>query len=217
MGKKAMGIIIPYYKNSAECEIKFQQLMQQIEGQLTDDMLLYIYEDGQKTEWLDKYKNNKNIVIIQNEVNKGVSYARNYCLDRMLDKCLYILFLDSDDTLSGSYLPKMCEFCADFSHDVIESAFNHFGTIRPFNKTLKQGGVASSAFKSSTIGKHRFDETLQIGEDTKFYDEVIDFSIHRKKYCPEAIYFYNFGANPNSLTMLHRRKEIGKEREENGK
>ena len=40
MNKKTLGIIIPYYKNSEECEIEFKELIEQLLPQLTDDMIL---------------------------------------------------------------------------------------------------------------------------------------------------------------------------------
>lgn len=210
--KKTLGICIPYYKNSGECEIKFRLLMEQIKEQLTDDMLLYIYEDGQVSDWLEEYKSHPNIQIIQNRINKGVSFARNVCLDDLVKKCLYVLFIDSDDKLSDNYLSKMHEYCADNTHDIIESAFMFKGNLYPFQPNVKRSGCAGSALRTKMIGAYRFDERLQVGEDTKFMNELIDFRKHRKKYCKDAIYYYNYGANPNSLIMLHERKEIGKER-----
>lgn len=215
--KLVLGIAIPYYNNSAEADIKFQKLMLQIEEQLTDNMLLYIYEDGQETEWLNKYKRKKNIMIDQCKENKGVSYARNKCLEYLKDRVLYIEFIDSDDTLSDNYLSEMYKYCADNTHDLIESGFMFKGNLYPFQKTVKRSGCPGTAFRTEMLGDLRFDETLQIGEDTKFMNELVDFSKHRKKYCGNAIYYYNFGANPKSLIVRYERKEIGKEREKNEK
>lgn len=213
--KLVLGIAIPFYKNSAESELKFMALMRQIKEQLREGILVYIYEDGQTSNWLEEYKDIPNIVIEQCNVNKGVSYARNKCLDYLKDKVLYIEYIDSDDTLSSNYLAKMYEYCADNSHDIIESAFWFKGNIYPFLPKVKRSGCPGSAFKTNMLGDLRFDEKLQIGEDTKFMNELIDFSKHRKKYCKDAIYYYNYGANPRSLIVRYERKEIGKEREKN--
>lgn len=213
--KLVLGIAIPFYKNSGQCENKFKLLMQQIKEQLIEGVIIYIYEDGQISDWLEEYKDIPNIVIEQCNVNKGVSFARNKCLEYLKDKVLYIEFIDSDDRLSDNYLAKMYEYCADNTHDIIESAFWFKGNIYPFQREAKRGGVAGSAFKTNMLGELRFDEKLQIGEDTKFMYELLDFSKHRKKYCKDAIYYYNYGANPNSLTLRHERKEIGKEYKKN--
>lgn len=218
--KYVLGIGIPYYYNSGESEIKFKNLMQKIVQTLNfkkrQEILFYIYEDGQVSDWLKEYERD-NIIIESCKENKGVSYARNKCLDYLQDKVLYIEFIDSDDTISDNYLAKMYEYCADNTHDIIESAFWFKGNLYPFLPKIKRSGCPGSAFKTNILGDLRFDENLQIGEDTKFMNELVDFSKHRKKYCKEAIYYYNYGANPKSLIVRYERKEIGKEFIKNGK
>lgn len=213
--KLVLGIAIPYYYNSADADIAFQKLMRQIKEQLIDGILVYIYEDGQISNWIEDYKNIDNIVIEQCNENKGVSYARNKCLDYLKDKVLYIEFIDSDDTLSDNYLAKMYEYCADNTHDIIESGFMFQGNLYPFQPKVKRSGCPGSAFKTNMIGNIRFDEDLQIGEDTKFMNELVDFTKHRKKYCKDAIYYYNYGRNPKSLIVRYEKKQIGKEYKKN--
>ena len=210
--KKTLGIIIPYYKNSEECEIAFKNLMEKISSQLTNDMILYIYEDGQYSEWLDDKKYDRpNIRHSGMKTNKGVSRARNVGIDYLIDKVNYILFIDSDDMIEDNYLQKMCEYCADNTHEIIESTFLVKDTITEFNRNFVRCGVAGSAIQTKIIGDIRFDEKLQIGEDTKFMHEVCDLTKYRKKHAPTK-YIYQLGINNNSLTMLHSRKEIEKER-----
>lgn len=211
MNKKVLGILIPYYKNSDECEIAFKHLMTKLSQQLTDDMILYIYEDGQISNWLDQYKGKDNIKIVQNAKNKGVSFARNKGLDYLIDKVEYILFLDSDDDIDNKFLLTTCEYCADNTHEIIEPNFyiKQFKTQYEPNKV--RCGCAASAIQTKIIGDIRFNEKLQIGEDTKFMQDVCDLTKYRKKLS-KADYFYQFGINNNSLTKLFERKEIKKER-----
>ena len=208
--KVTMGIVIPYYCNSIECELNFKRLMEDLDKQLTDDMILVIYEDGQYSEWLKDY-DKPNVKRISYEENKGVSHARNVCIDYLIDKVSYILFIDSDDVVENNYLPKMCEYCADNTHEIIESTFLVKGQLAPFMCDSVRCGVAGSALQTKIIGEHRFNEHLQIGEDTEFMQEVVDLTKYRKKHAPTQ-YNYQLGANENSLTMRHIRKEIGKER-----
>ena len=49
-----LGIGIPYYKNSPECEVAFKKLMKTLESQVGGNIYLYVYEDGQKSRWLKK-------------------------------------------------------------------------------------------------------------------------------------------------------------------
>ena len=209
--KVVLGIAIPYYCNSLECEINFKRLMEELNKQLTNDMILYVFEDGQVSEWLLEYKQKDNIMITGSLENKGVSYARNKAIDYLIDKTKYILFIDSDDIVENNYLQKMWEYCADNTHEIIESTFLINGNLAQFNRNLIRSGVAGSALQTKIIGDIRFDETLEIGEDTKFMNEVCDLTKYRKKHAPTQ-YIYQLGLNGNSLTMRYSRKEIGGKR-----
>lgn len=217
MNKKIVGFIIPYYKNSEECEIAFKQLMNKIDEQLTDDMLLYIYEDGQASQWLLEYKNRPNIIIKGSLENKGVSYARNKMLDYLIDKVEYVSFIDSDDMIDDNYLKSVYEYCADKTHEIIEPTyFYHNPRLRiqkqDFQRDNVRSGIGGETLQTKIIENIRFDEKLQIGEDTKFMNEVCDLTKYRKKHCKPAEYHYQMGINSNSLTMKYKRKEIGGKR-----
>ena len=209
--KKTLGICIPYYNNNKACGETFRNLMAKLVKQLTNDMILYIYEDGQASQWLLEYKDKENIIIKGSLQNKGVSYARNQALDYLIDKVKYILFLDSDDIVEDNYLKVMHDFCADNSHEIIESTFVINDNTVEFYKNKVRCGVAGSAIQTKIIGDIRFNEKLQIGEDTTFMHEVCDLTKYRKKHAPTK-YIYQLGINRDSLTMLHSRKEIRKER-----
>lgn len=211
MNKKTLGILIPYYKNSEQCETAFKRLMEELVKQLNDDMILYVYEDGQVSDWLNEYKEISNVKIVQNSTNEGVAYARNCGINYLINKVLYILFIDSDDIVENNYLKVMCEYCADNTHEIVESTFYVNDKIAGFNPNAVRSGAAGSALQTKIIGNVRFDEKLQIGEDTKFMNECIDLSKYRKRKAP-TIYIYQYGINPNSLTKLYGKKEIGKER-----
>ena len=213
MNKKCLGIVIPYYKNSEQCEEEFKKLMDILLPQLTNDMILYVYEDGQVSEWLWDIKN-ENMYLESNPINKGVSYARNRAVDYLINKVDYILFIDSDDKVDNNYLTKVHEYCADRSHDIIETAFHIKGMLMDYNPKEVRSCAASSALSTKVIGKHRFKEYRQIGEDTHFMNETVDLKKYRKKYCPTN-YYYQLGINPNSLIKRYERKEIGELR--NGK
>lgn len=210
---KTLGICIPYYKNSEECEIRFKELMECLLPQLTSDMILYVYEDGQVSDWLWEIKND-NMMLESNPKNKGVSHARNRAIDYLIDKVEYILFIDSDDMVEKDYLTRVREYCADRTHDIIETAFYIQGQFMRYNPKEVRSCAASSAIRINVIGDHRFDENRQIGEDTHFMNDIVDLSKYRKKYCPTE-YYYRLGTNPNSLIKRYERKEIGEFR--NGK
>ena len=211
MSKKVLGILIPYFANTIQCENAFKELMEVIDKQLTGDMLLYVYEDGQESEWLKKY-NSFNVEIVSNKINRGVSYARNQGIEYLKDKVEYILFIDCDDLIEEDYLRVMYNYCADMTHEFVESSFKINGVASAYDRKLVRSGVAGTSIKVSAIGEHRFEEKRQIGEDTDFMHEVCDLSKYRKRHAP-TWYYYRLGINSESLTMRHQRKEIGKERD----
>lgn len=210
MNKKVLGISIPYYKNTDQAEVAFKKLMEKLSKQLTDEMYLFVFEDGQYSEWLQEYQKD-NLQIGGVRINKGVSYARNVMLDWLQNKVNYILFLDSDDDISDDYLQKIYEYCADNTHEIIESTFLVNGVKAGYDYKKVRSGCAGSAIATRIIGNIRFDESLQIGEDTKFMNEVCDLSKYRKKHC-DTIYNYQYGINPESLIQKYNRQEIMKER-----
>ena len=215
MNKKTLGIAIPYWKNTIQCEEQFKKLMEKINQQLTDDMIVYIYEDGQYSEWLSEYDNtsDNDICVVFNLYNHGVSYARNQCLFFLTEfvDVDYILFLDSDDTIDDDYLQTMCEYCKKNEYEIYESGFYVKDVLTQFSPTLVRCGVVGSAIKTDIIGDTKFDEHLQIGEDTKFMKEVCDLSKYKKCFVP-TYYHYQLGINEYSLTMNYANKIISKER-----
>ena len=210
MNDKILGILIPYYKNSEQSKYAFQQLMAKLNKQVNENMILYVYEDGQYSSWLRNFKN-KNIIVESNFINKGVSYARNKGIDYLINKVRYILFIDSDDDVSDDYLSVILDHCMDNTHEVIESTFYVNDQKASFNPKVVRSGVAGSAIQTKIIGDIRFNEELQIAEDTTFMNTVIDLTKHRKVHA-KTNYIYQFGINQNSLIMRYNRKEIKEER-----
>lgn len=202
-----LGICIPYYKNSRICEENFKELMISIKNQLSDDMILVIYEDGQKSLWLDDYKC-KNIDVIQDLYNMGVSHARNTCIDYLLHIGVdYILFIDSDDMIECNYLETMADACMTYKYDLVDSIF--FVNNKLYDPA-KKTSVSGCAIKSELIKNMRFNEKLQIGEDTDYINRLYDKKSDLKVYKANTSYFYNLGSNLNSLMMRYKRGEINK-------
>lgn len=210
MNKKTLGIAIPYFMITEQCKDAFQSLMKKINEQITNEIIVFIYEDGQISDWLQEYKKD-NIIIVSCNINRGVSYARNTCINYLIDKVNYILFLDSDDNIDNDYLQKMLESCKENKYEIYESGFYVKDMITTFNSNLRRCGVAGSAIKTNIIKGHRFDENLQIGEDTKFMKNVFDLDKHKKQYV-DTFYYYQLGINQDSLTMRYANKVIDKTR-----
>lgn len=211
--KYVLGIVIPYYYNSEESETAFKNLMQTLSEQVNNNpkSKLVIIEDGQNSEFLTEYENDRTI-ILRNETNKGVSYTRNRGIDLLIKECMYLTFIDSDDMISEDFVDVLVEYCQDNTHEIIETNTNiNHNYIGEMPKGKHRNSVWGYALQSKIIGKKRFEENKQIGEDTGFMYSIIDLNKHRKKYC-KCVYYYQYGINPNSLIKRYKNKEIGKER-----
>lgn len=208
--KKTLGIAIPYFRITCYCDGIFKKLMNQLDEQLTDDMIIYIYEDGQESDWLKEYIK-ENIIVETNNINYGVAYARNKCLDYLIDKVNYILYIDSDDRLDDDYLEKMYKECKKCKHEIYESGFYVNEQKCAYDENVIRCGVSGSAIKTDIIGDVRFNNKLQIGEDTDFMGKIVDIKKYKKKFV-DTNYYYQFGINEFSLIKRYQNKMIGKER-----
>ena len=202
-----LGIGIPYYKNSSECEIAFKKLMKTISWQITNEMRVVIYEDGQISEWLKNGYDGGITKIISNPINMGVAHARNIILNELRkEKVDYILYIDSDDMIDCDYITKMYIECNKGTYDLIESPF--LVNKKPYLYS-RRDNVAGCSIRMDLIKDMIFDETVNISEDTLFIHEVYKRKENLARSMIESNYYYNYGINPNSLIMRYERSELG--------
>ena len=205
---KTLGIGIPYYKDNYQKEQVFKYLMQICEYQLTDDMMLVVYEDGQQSKWLKNYEMlNKNIKVIGSLDNMGVSYARNEIINELVNECKYIIFIDSDDRIDNDYFSEIIKH-ANEDYDIIETDFWINESLQKYQERVMTHTTAL-ALKSSMIKGFYFDDSLQIGEDTDFNERYLK---DKTKIHVNTSYYYNYGLNKNSLSQRFSRGEIGERR-----
>ena len=203
-----LGVGIPYYKNSPECEVAFKKLMKALYPQLTENTILFIYEDGQVSDWLDGYVDH--VVHSAVERNTGISFARNYILDSLKNLgCDYILFLDSDDMIDCDFIKRMYEAAMTGKYDMIISPFYMNGVETNY---ITRSNVAGITLRTEFIKDLRFDEEYNISEDSIFISKVYERNPRIGQI--NSIYHYNYGINPNSLMMKYSRSEIGIKKED---
>lgn len=209
---KKLGVIIPYYNNSFDCEPLFKTLMQVLYKQIVDnkDVMLCVVEDGQVSDWLDNYKG---IKIIRNKKNMGISYTRNVALDYYKDKVKFILIIDSDDMVDKNFIKKMLKVIDKDVADMIDCNFFVNDRLKDYKKE-KRAGVCGIAIRYDLIKNLRFDEDMQISEDTKFLNQIANLNEFIMMDKANSNYYYQYGANENSLCMRYLRKEIGVNRNE---
>lgn len=204
-----LGIGIPYYKNSSECEVAFKKLMKILYPQLTKDTFLFIYEDGQVSDWLYGYVDRT--LIYSDSENKGISSTRNNILDYLIrvEKSDYILFLDSDDMIDCDFIKRMYEAAMTGKYDMIISPFYMNGVETNY---ITRSNVAGITLRTEFIKDLWFNEEYIISEDTLFINSVYERNPRIGNI--QSKYHYNYGINPNSLMMKYSRSEIGIKKED---
>ena len=102
--KILLTVIVPVY-NLEKC---IGNCIDSLLNQSFHDMEILVIDDASTDrtyELLKEYQNNyNNIQLIRNEINKGVSYCRNYGLS--LVKTKYVAFLDGDDWIDSNCYSK---------------------------------------------------------------------------------------------------------------
>ena len=203
-----IGVVIPYYENSNMAKERLKNLLNTIITANKRNTQVVVVDDGSNATWLNDFD-----TVIHLPENKGVSYARNVGIDYLKDYVDYIGFIDADDSISSDFLEETYN-CCEYGYDyidcrLIQDGIEVFGTDKGKHDQLNciRNGVVGCFYKTSIIGEHRFDENLQIGEDGKFVNEVVDLSKHTKGIS-KGMYVYNKGVNENSLTMRYVRHEI---------
>ena len=145
-------------------------------------------------ELADQYGN---VIAMQNEVNRGVSHTRNRGLEAATGE--YILFVDSDDWVAPEYVSAFADavydgtqfaICGFVNHDeLVSGRIDVYGwtdfegtceaVLRPRLEELHRANLLqqlwNKVFSRRIIAEHgiRFDETISIGEDTRFVLEYL--------------------------------------------
>lgn len=187
-----ISIITPYY-DSLDYIKKLAEVLQ---PQLTNETEWIIVDDGCNEEYLDTL----NAKVIHLEKNSGgASKPRNVGLDIATGE--YIAFIDSDDLVSDKYIEEITNKATKgFDYFYIGFLISGDPIIIKDRPPSWNCCVWNTIYKSSIIGKERFDENLVLAEDYDFNKRVRKGTYSSIK---KVLYYYSF--NPNSLTKKSRR------------
>lgn len=187
-----LSIVIPYYKTQEETK----RLMDILIPQLTDEVEVFLIDDGCHEKMLDQYKEKINVIHL--EENHGLSYARNRGIERATGK--YLVFIDSDDYVSDDYVKTIidkinrCEFdYCYFSWKMINS--NMVIRIKD-NPPAWNLAVWKAVYKIDYV--ELFDEDIRFMEDVPWQIKMREKN-GKKEIIDKILYYYN-DSRPGSLT-----------------
>lgn len=185
-----LSIVIPYYKTYEETV----NLLDILIPQLTDEVEVFLIDDGCNEKRLDEY----DINIIHLEENKGLSYARNQGIKKATGE--YLVFIDSDDSISRDYidtiLNKINTSDFDYCYFSWKALNSNLTAIIKDKPPSWNWAVWNAVYKRDYV--ELFDDNVRIYEDVP-WQQVMRSKNGKKEIINKILYYYNDG-RPGSLT-----------------
>lgn len=193
-----LSIIIPYFETYELTD----RLIKGLLAQKTDDVEIFLIDDGCDEELFNKYITmDKNTIHVIHQENRGVSYCRNKGIKNANGK--YIAFVDSDDMVMPNYIDTLLELIDTRNEDIIYFNWLDINT----NNIIRHPdnpSVWKAIYRKEILPM--FDETLKCREDY-FFNKELEKVKHTKYYYDKVLYIYNSGRE-NSLTYRSQRGEL---------
>lgn len=212
-----VSIIVPIYNVERYLESCIESILEQSYSKFE----LLLVDDGssdRSAEICDTYaRKDSRIKVIHNQ-NHGVSYTRNAGLK--VAKGEYIAFCDADDRYKPDYIMKMREAALNNEADIVISNYSvlrgvseklmcerQSGPIdrnevyrRIFIDNTIGGFVWNKFFRRSLLKDIRFDENMQICEDTYFSCMALK-KANKIYYLEESLYLYRIHMSSTISTI----------------
>ena len=174
-----LSITIPYYKTYELTE----ELLQVLIPQLTEEVEVFLVDDGCHEERLDKYKENINVIHLKE--NCGNSTAINTGIKKSVGK--YLGVIDSDDMITEDYIEELLK-AIDNTNDeliILDWKDKHSGDVihRPSNYAPWR-----SLYRKDIMVL--FDENVRHSSDVPFR-KALDEDNKSKYYVDKVLYIYN--------------------------
>ncbi len=223
MNEKLVSIVVPIYNSEKTIERCLKSILQStyknIEIIIVDD-----FSSDDSYSICIKFSHQfHNIKVYQNRENMGASYTRNIGLSHC--NGFYVLFVDSDDWIEEKHISVLVDGMEKNDNNILvitgyvndDSRFNKLITYKTFknittiyplseyivelyDQTLLQQ-LWNKIFINQILidNKIRFDETLIIGEDTRFILNYLHISKINDIYFINECYYHYMRDQENSL------------------
>lgn len=231
-----VSVIVPVYNS----EIYLSQCIESVLLQSYSEIELILINDGSTDnsgKICDSYKKIDERVKVYHNANHGVSYSRNFGIEKAIGQ--YILFVDSDDFIDHDMIQKLIKLQKDSGIDfVMCSYYNDFSESPKCTEKVKiKVKIPSKSYKLLTgdilkdycrlipyvffpvlklynrdiLMKNniRFREDMVTAEDQVFNYEYFKFS-KKYKFLNEPLYIYRRDVN-NSLSSKVSSKAFSSE------
>lgn len=218
-----ISVIVPVYN----AEKYLPRCIDSILVQTFTDIEVLLIDDGSKDtsgRICDEYAIKDNRIKVFHKENGGASNARNIGLDNCTGR--WISFVDADDyLLPETFREGMFDELHKKHYDVIEFPYERgqlgratykVGSYRNrkidvFYVNQFHNELWGRLFSRESIGRHRFDSHVIIGEDVLFLIEVL--SSCKSLYCyDKGGYYYNITSNSlmrgSDEVFLHKQRYV---------
>lgn len=213
-----VSVIVPTYN----VELYIEKCLDTIINQTLEDIEIIVINDGStdRTEQIvNKFAKKDNRVKLVNQINCGVSSARNNGLN--LAKGDYIVFIDPDDYIDKDMLKKMYLMAQEFKCEVIQCNYtiNNQGVYKEVNHNIKENKllqdyeivkyikmglidgslttyVWDKMYKRSFLQQNnlKFREDLSMFEDWHFIMDTVCY-LNKFVLISENLYYYRIVKN----------------------
>jgi len=194
-----LSLVIPYYRTYKETV----RLLNILIPQLTNEIEVFLIDDGCNEIKLDEYKDKINVIHLPE--NHGLSYARNRGIEKA--KGEYLVFIDSDDYVSNDYVStiidkiKTCDF--DYCYFSWQMINQQWIIEIKDNPPDWNWAVWNAVYKKDYV--ELFDESVRFQEDIPWQNKM-RIKNGKKEIIDKVLYYYNDG-RPGSLTNINNHSE----------
>lgn len=223
----ALSIIIPAYNVENFIVPCLDSILSALNGYENYEIIVVedCSTDRTRKILLELADNYKNLKLLLNEKNLGVSASRNKGLKN--SQGFYVTFVDSDDLLSFGILSESINFAINKNVDIIEFNFFQFAKDSDIGEYLYSGyiknaqkqnlEITSDIFKYAKgfpwgkIYKRQLFEQVRFPEGIYWEDAIITNVIFRlaKNYLFFDRVGYLYRSNPNSISNSVVKRNLG--------
>lgn len=186
-----LSLTIAYYK-TYELTVK---LLNQLIPQLTDEVEVFLVDDGCNETKLDVYKDKINIIHLKE--NSGGAHADNVGFKNSKGK--YLGLIDSDDLVTDDYIETLLKAIDEHNEDVIVFDW----------KDLTTGEVVHRPHNYAPWKAIYKKEIMPLFHDGRIFSYDVPFQEELAKknpsycYLDKVLYLY-YSERPGNLTQLKR-------------